>query len=60
MLWIFVDNYTNDSLIGCFLKVDLDDPDELHVSHNNYLLVDEKKMEVRKELEKYNIVIFLL
>ena len=49
-LWIFVDNYTNDKPIGCFLEVDLDDPDESHVSYNNYPLVDKKKMEVKKEM----------
>ena len=33
-----VDNYSNDSKIGCFLNVNLDHPDELHDLHNDYPL----------------------
>ena len=35
-----LDNYSNDSPVGCFLEVDLDYPDELHELHNDYPLVN--------------------
>ena len=44
-----LDNYSNDSPIGCFLGVDLYYPDELHDLHNDYPLAGEK-IEVKKEI----------
>ena len=34
-----LDNYCNDSRVGCFLEVDLDYPDELQDFHNDFPLV---------------------
>ena len=31
-----LNNYPNNSPIGCFFKVDIDYPDELHNLYNNY------------------------
>ena len=43
-----LDNYSNDSPIGCFLKVDPDYLDKLHDVHNDYPSADEKT-EVKKK-----------
>ena len=37
-----LDNYSNDSPIACFLKVDPDYLDKLHDVHNDYPSADEK------------------
>ena len=42
-----LDNYSNDSPLGCFLEADLDYPDELHDFYNCYPSAGEK-IEVRK------------
>ena len=42
-----LDDYSNDSPIGCFLKVDLDYPDELHDLHSDCPPAGEK-IEVTK------------
>ena len=50
-----LDNYSNDSPIGCFLEVVLDYPYESHNLHNDHPLAGEK-IEVRKEmLSKYQL-----
>ena len=38
-----IDNYSNDSPVGCFLDVDLDYPDKFYDMHNDYLLEGKKK-----------------
>ena len=43
-----LNNYSEDSPIGCFLEVDLDYPDELHDLHD-YSLAGEK-IQLRKEM----------
>ena len=37
-----LDNYSNNTPIGCFLEADLDYPDELHDLHNDYPLAGKK------------------
>ena len=37
-----LDNYSNNSTISCFLKVDIDYSDKLRDSHNCYPLASEK------------------
>ena len=44
-----LNNYPNDSPIGCFLKVDLDYPEELHNLYNNYSLAG-KKIKVTEDI----------
>ena len=43
-----LENYSEDSLIGCFLEVDLGYPDELHDLHDHSLAA--VKMKVTKEI----------
>ena len=52
-----IDNYSNDSPIGCFLKVDLDYPDELHDLHNGYPLAGETLKVAEEILSKYQLQI---
>ena len=52
-----LDNYSNDSLIGCVLYVDLQYPDELHALHHDYLLVDEKIIVIEEMLSAYQLQI---
>ena len=44
-----LNNYFNDSSMGCFLEVDLDYPYKLHDLHNKYSLAG-KKIEVTSEI----------
>ena len=39
-----LENYSNNSPVGCFLEINLDYPDELHDLHNDCPLVGEKKV----------------
>ena len=39
-----LENYSNNSPVGCFLEINLDYPNELHDLHNDYPLVGEKKV----------------
>ena len=41
-------NYSNNGLIGFFLKVDLDYPDGLHDLHSDYPLAGEKQKSRKK------------
>ena len=43
-----LENYSEDSLIGCFLEVDIGYPDELHDLHDHSLAA--VKMKVPKEI----------
>ena len=49
-----LDNYSNSSLIVCFLEVDLDYPDELHDLHNYYPLAVGKVKVFKKMLSDYH------
>ena len=44
-----LNNCSNNSAIGCFLKVDVDYPDKFHNLYHNNFLVDEK-MKVGEEI----------
>ena len=50
-----LDNYFNNSPIGCFLEVDLDYPDELHDLHNDYPLLGEKIKVTKEMLFEYQL-----
>ena len=44
-----LNKYTNNSSKGCFLKVDLEYPKELHDLHNDYPLAPDK-IEIKREV----------
>ena len=52
-----LDNYSNDSTLGCFLEVDLDYPAELHDFHNDYHLVGAKIKLAEEMLSKHQLQI---
>ena len=52
-----MNNYTSNSLKGCFLKVDLEYPKELPDLHNDYSLTPDK-IEIKREmLSEYQLKI---
>ena len=48
-----INNYSNNSPIGCFLEFDLDYPDELHDLQNDYLLASRNIKIAKEVLAKY-------
>ena len=52
-----LDNYSNDSPIGCFLEVNFNYPDELHDLHNGYPLTATKIEVTKKLLSDYQLQI---
>ena len=52
-----LDNYSNNILIGSFLEVYLDYPDEFINLHNDYPLVGEKIKVIKQMLSEYQLQI---
>ena len=50
-----LNNYFNDSSIGCFLEVDVDYPYKLHDLHNKYSLAGEKIVVTSEMLSDYQL-----
>ena len=50
-----LENYSNNSPMGCFLKTDLDYPDELHDLHNDFPLVREKNKSSKRNFVQISI-----
>ena len=44
-----LNKYTNNSLKGCVLEIDLEYPKELHELHSDYLLVPDE-IEIKREM----------
>ena len=50
-----LNNYSNDSPIGCFLEINLDYPDDLHGLHNDYPSTSEKIEATEQIIPEYQL-----